>query len=194
MESYVKRMQEAIINYRDLSEQAAAKIADNNRIYRPEEAEKANKAVMSKLLAYADAARDTIEKARAEGVRNVNAWSTMDGEKITADAKLLEMDAVNPSQFRGLVEKYQSNGTMIQLLRGYAERRNKGRGGFEAAWNFDGRGGAAEHFDTSGLPSAEEKLKKVDGYAAQAVSAIDHLTDFKGGAMLNMWLENFGEN
>lgn len=178
MNKHVQTMKTAITNYHNAVKEASSKMAENTRIYKPEEADKANDAILSKLREAKNAALSTIAEASANGNKEVDAWDQLDGSMITDDAKLLDARAVNPDQFKGLVRKYQNNSTMLQLLANYAEKQNSESGGFSAVWNYGGKGNAARtarHFDTTGLPTAESKRAIINQHAAQAAGIVDRI-------------------
>ena len=184
MNKYVQTMKTAITNYHNAIKEASSKMAENTRIYKPEEADKANDAIMAKLREAKNAALSAIAEASADGNREVDAWGQLDGAKITDDAKLLDAGAVNPDQFKGLVQKYQNNATMLQLLANYAEKQNGESGGFSAVWNYGGKGNAARtarHFDTTGLPTAESKRAVINQHAAQAARIVDRISALEKG-------------
>ena len=184
MNNHVQTMKNAISNFQKAAKAAAAKMEENNRLYKPEEAERANAAIMAKLKEEQDNAKRIVADARAAGHNAAEAWGQLDGSRITDDAKLLEHGAVTPEQFRGLVQKYQDNATMLQLLANYAEEKNQGAGGFSAVWNYGGKGPAARTsgtYDTSGLPSVKGKSAAYDRYGAQASGIIDRIGNLAPG-------------
>lgn len=203
MNKHVETMKNAVTNYRKTVRAAIAKMDENTRLYKPEEADKANAAIMAQLEKDRDTVKGLIAEARDAGQRDVDAWGKLDGAKITDDAKLLDAGAVNPDQFRGLVQKYQDNSTMLQLLANYAEKQNGESGGFSAVWNYGGKGNVARqqrHFDTSGLPTVESKRAAFNNAAAAAMNMADSIGDLTPGklgrgpenAFLDAQLESFG--
>ena len=204
MNKHVQTMKNALTNYRKAVKAAVAKMEENNRLYKPEEAEKANAAIMAKLAEDKDTVKGLIREAQEAGQHDADAWGQLDGSKITDDARLLDAGAVNPDQFQALVRKYQNNATMLQLLANYAEKQNEGHGGFSDVWNYGGKGNVARqqrHFDTSGLPTVEAKRAEFNNYAAAAYSIADRIGSFEKGQlgvgidspMLNDQIDNFGE-
>lgn len=186
MNKHVQSMKNALVDYQKAVKAAIAKMEENSSIYQPAEAEKANAAVMENLSKAKQTAKDSISAAMEAGRSEADAWGQLDGAKITEDARLLESEAVNPEQFKGLVKKYQDNSTMLQLLTRYAEKQNAGRGGFSAAWNYDGKGKAdrdAWYFDTSEIPTIEDKHTTYDSYAETANNLIEQLGSTEKGKM-----------
>lgn len=173
MNKHIQTMKNSLTNYQAAVKAGMAKMAENKRIYKPDIAEKENENILKQLREDLSTVQGYISEAQNAGRHDVDAWGSPDPAKITADAALLEHDAVNPNQFRDLVKKYENNSTMLQLLANYAEKKNQGTGGFEAVWNYGGKGNAARtsnHYDTTGLPTAEAKKAVVDNYAAKAFS------------------------
>ena len=108
---------------------------------------------------------------------------------------------MNPAQFQTLVQKYKSNPTMLQLLAQYGEKRNQESGSFNSVWGYgrpDGPARKFEHFDVSGLPSAEKMQKEIDKYAGAALTLVDRIgdTDHYGtgpnSPIVQSSVENFG--
>lgn len=204
MNKHVQTMKNALSNYRKTVKASVVKMEENTRILKPEEAEKANAAIMEKLAEDKATVKDLIREAQEAGQHDADAWGRLDGAAITPDARLLDAGAVNPEQFRGLVQKYQDNPTMLQLLANYAEKRNEQSGGFSAIWNYGGKGNAARtspHFDTAGLPTAESKKAEFNSYAASAYSLADRIGNLEKGRigygadspLLIEELDHFGE-
>lgn len=203
MNKHIQTMKNAVTNYRKTVRAAVAKMEENTRLYKPEEAEKANAAIMAQLDKDRDTVKGLILEAQEAGQHDADAWGRLDGSKITDDAKLLDAGLVDPEQFRGLVAKYQDNSTMLQLLANYAEKKNGESGGFSAVWNYGGKGNAARaarHFDTSGLPSVESKRAVFNQAAAAAMNMADSIGDLTPGrigkgpdsVLLDAQLEKFG--
>lgn len=204
MNKHLQTMKNALTNYQKTVKAGLAKMEENNRLYKPEEAEKANAAIMAKLNDERQRVKDQIAEAQEAGQREVNAWGKLDGGKITDDAKLLEHGTITPAQFAALADRYQGNATMVDLLLKYAnEHGDNGGGGFEAVWNFTGNGGRKKpHYDTSGLQTVEAKQAGINNAAASAFSLADrigNLDDNRIGTgpespFINSALEHFGEN
>lgn len=211
MNKHVETMKTALVNYQSAAKAAQAKIEQNNRLYKPDVAKKENDAVLEKLKADLTATKNAIMEAQEAGKADIESWATPDPARITADAELLERDAVTPEQFKGLVQKYQYNNTMLTLLANYAEKKNGGVGGFESVWNYSGKGntsGNRKHYDTTGLPTAEAKRASMDSYAASAMHIADQIATpafnpedrsyYMGAgadsAFVNAALEQFGTN
>ena len=178
MNRHVQKMKNSLTNYQAAVKAGLAKIEENNRVYKPEAAKEANAAIKEQLKKDLDTVKGFILDAQEAGRHDAEAWGTPDPAKITADAQLLEHDAVTPEQFKGLVKKYQDNSTMLQILANYAEKKNQGVGGFESVWNYGGKGNVARgsnHFDTTGLPTIEAKKAAIDRYAATALNIADQI-------------------
>lgn len=205
MNKHLQTMKNALTNYQETVKAGLAKMEENNRLYKPEEAEKANAAIMAKLNDERQRVKDQIAEAQEAGQREVNAWGKLDGTQITDDAKLLEHGAVDPDQFAGLVQKYQNNATMLKLLSDYADKENEATGSFSAYWNFAGKGNVGRsrrHFDTRGLPTVEAKQAGIKNAAASAFSLADQIGNLDNNQIgtgpespfINSALEHFGEN
>lgn len=172
MDKNIERMKNALYSYHSAVKAARAEIDRNNKNYKPDVAKTENAAILDKLKENLATARNAIMEAQEAGKADIKAWETPDPARITADAELLERDAVTPEQFKGLVQKYQDNSTMLTLLANFAEKKNGGVGGFESVWNYGGKGNAARnsaHYDTTGLPTADAKRASLDNYAAKAM-------------------------
>jgi len=186
MNKHLQAMKTAVDNYRTAVIKARGLIAENDRLYKPEEAERANAAVLATLKNDKNAALEAIWAAKDAGHSDAESWGQLDGSKITDDAKLLDAGAVNAEQFKGLVRKYQGNATMLTLLGKYAERMNGGDGGFNAVWGYGGKGNAArsaEHFDTTGLPSVSGKKAVFDRWAKTAIDLTERIGNYEPGVM-----------
>lgn len=205
MNKHIQTMKNALTHYQKSVKTGLDKMEENTRLYKPEEAEKANAAIMARLEEEKKTVTDQIAEAQAAGQHDIDAWGKLDGSKITDDAKLLEHGAVNPEQFRTLVDKYQDNSTMLQLLANYADKQNEGSGGFSAVWNYGGKGNDArsrQHFDTTGLPTVEAKRAAFKNAAASAFSLVDRIGTIEKGKigtgpdspLVLSSLEQFGEN
>lgn len=184
MNKHVGTMKDALADYLKTAKSYLEKIDENNRIYQPAEAEKANAAIYDKMHAAYEAVIEKINDAKEAGRTDIEAWGQPNGSAITPDVELLKNNAVNPAQFQGLVQKYRNNSTMLQLLAQYGERRNQESGSFNSVWGYgrpDGPARKFEHFDTSGLPSAEKMQKEIDKYAASALNLADRISDTDHG-------------
>lgn len=186
MNKHLQAMKTAVEDYRAAVKKAHGLIAENDRLYKPEEAERANAAVLDKLKKDRDAALEAIWAAQDAGRSEAESWGQLDGSKITDDAKLLDAGAVNAEQFKSLVRKYQGNATMLTLLGKYAEKQNGGNGGFNAVWGYGGKGNAArsaEHFDTTGLPTIAGKKAVFDRWAKTAIDLTERIGNREPGKM-----------
>lgn len=205
MNKHIQTMKNALTDYQKSVKTGLDKMEENTRLYKPEEAEKANAAIMAQLKEAKTTVTDQIAEAQTAGQHDIDAWGQLDGSKITDDAALLQAGAVNPEQFRSFVEKYQDNSTMLQLLANYADKQNEGSGGFSAVWNYGGKGNDArsrQHFDTTGLPTVEAKRAAFKNAAASAFSLVDRIGTIEKGKigtgpdspLVLSSLEQFGEN
>ena len=203
MNKHVESMRNALLNYQKTAKELYAKAEENSRIFKPAEAEKANEAIYARLKESRSAAMAAVNQARENGKAEAEAWGKIDGHKLTPDAELLSAGAVNPSQFKEMVQKYQDNSTMLQLLKNYASTKNgQDYSGFMAGWGYGGKGAApSEHYDTSGIPTVAQKTKQIDSYADSAADLLTRLGDnghgFGTGAdspLVVNALEHFGED
>lgn len=188
-------MKNALANFEKDATAWAKKIEENNRLYRPEEAEKANAAILAKMEESRRNVRQIIQEAQESGQHDAEAWGQLDPAKITDDAKLLDAGMVNPEQFKGLVQKYQSNATMQQLLAKYAEKNS----GPAFNWGFDGKKDTRPYYDTHGIMTAEKKAAEFDRHAGNALYIAERIG--KQGhdlgyspAALQRAIENFGSD
>lgn len=184
MNKQIETMKNAVTNYHKTVKAAVAKMNENTRLYKPEEAKKANAAIMAQLDKDREAVKGLIAEAKEAGINAADTWGKLDGSKITDDAKLLDAGMVNPDQFRCLVAKYKDNATMLQLLSNYAEKKNADSGSFSAVWNWGGKGNAArnvQHFDTTGIPTVQKRKDTISVYADAASDLADRIGDLQKG-------------
>lgn len=178
MNKHLETMKNLMRNYDSSVTKAHAKIAENNKLFKPEEAERQNGAILERLKADKEAVKAQILEAREKGAGEFDAWGKLDGGKITDDAKLLEHGTITPDQFKALADRYQGNATMVDLLLKYAnEHGSNGGGGFEAVWNFTGKGESKPRYDTSGLHTSADKIATLDRYTNDALSFIESFGD-----------------
>lgn len=201
MNKHIGSMKDALKTYLTTAKSCLEQIDKNNKIFQPEEAKKANAAVYDKMHVAYETVIEKINAAKEAGRTDIEAWGQLDGSAITPDVELLKNNAVNPAQFQGLVQKYKSNPTMLQLLAQYGEKRNEESGSFNSIWGYgrpDGPARKFEHFDLSGLPSADKMQKEIDKYAASALTLVDRIgeTDHYGtgpnSPVIQSSVENFG--
>ena len=164
MNKHLQTMKNALASFEKDAAAWNASIAEHNRLFKPEEAEKANTPILEKLEERRRAVRQIIQDEMEGGQRDAAAWGQLDPAKITDDAKLLDAGMVNPDQFRGLVQKYQGNATMQQLLAKYAEKNS----GPAFNWGYDGKKDTRPYYDTSGIMTAEKKAAEFDRHAGNA--------------------------
>lgn len=180
----ITRMKNALKTFLDASADAAKEIKRNNEIYQHDAALEANKAVAAKRAEVKAAAVAEIESAAAAGKAAAELWATLDGSKITADAKLLQF-GMTPAQFSELAERNRNNGTMIALLMQYGREQNEKTGA--SLYNHPER-----HFPVEALPSLEKKIdayEKYRGYALQLLPRIAEHPELPG---IIEEVDNFG--
>ena len=210
MNSYTERMKKAILEYQKTAKAASDKIAEVEQLYKPEEAAKERERILAKLTTEQERVLACITEAASEGQRAAAAWGRLDGSKITPDAELLRAGTVKPAQFAEMVERYQDNGTMMQLLSDYAEKRNaETGGGFEAKWGFTRRPAditgqvfrpdEVQYFDTSRIPTVQGRQMDLEKSAKAAASIVKSMSDFTpgfghgpGSEMIQTAIQNFG--
>ena len=74
MNKHIQTMKNALNNYQKAVKTAASKMEENNRLYKPEEAEKANAAIMARLKEDHETVRERIREAKEEAqFRHVSA-------------------------------------------------------------------------------------------------------------------------
>lgn len=179
MNKHLETMKNLMRNYDSSVTKAHAKIAENNKLFQPEEAERQNNAILERLKADKEAVKAQILEAREKGAGEFEAWGKLDGGQITPDAKLLEHGTITPDQFKALADRYQGNATMVDLLLKYAnEHGSNGGGGFTAAWNFSGKEKQDKpHYDTSGLHTSADKIATLDRCTNEALGFIESFGD-----------------
>lgn len=195
MNKHLQTMKNALVNFEKDATAWAKKIDENNRLYKPEEAKKANDAILAKMEDSRRAVRQIIQEALESGQHDAEAWGQIDPAKITDDAKLLDAGLVTPEQFKGLVQKYQGNATMQQLLAKFAEKNS----GPAFNWGFDGKKDTRPYYDTHGIMTAEKKAAEFDRQAGNAFYIADRIgkTGQRWGSspeMLQRSIENFGSD
>jgi hypothetical protein len=169
MNKHLQTMKNALTNYEKDARAWAQKMEENARLYKPEEAAKANDAILSKMEDSRAAVKQIIQEAMEAGQKDAEAWGRIDPARITDDAKLLDAGLVNPEQFKGLVQKYQDNATMLQLLDTFAKKNS----GPAFNWGFDGKKDNRPYFDTTGIVTAKQKAGEYERFAAIACSLAD---------------------
>ena len=186
MNEHLTTMRKAIQDYQAALDKAREKIAFHEKYYTPEMAAKEINKIrdgMEKDKAQAEA---KIRQAQDAGKAKVRAWGKLDGDKITSDAKLLDY-GVTPEQFSELVNRYESNGTMLTLLKNYADKKNSGRGKEDP------------YYDATMIPSVQEREHAYDAFAHAAMGLVDNLSkedafgQGAGSPMMREAVERFGE-
>lgn len=195
MNKHLQTMKNALANFEKDATAWAKKIDENNRLYKPEEAKKANDAILAKMEDSRRAVKQIIQEALESGQHDAEAWGQLDPAKITDDAKLLDAGMVTPEQFKGLVQKYQGNATMQQLLAKYAEKNS----GPMFNWGYDRKKDTRPYYDTHGIMTAEKKAAEFDRQAGNAFYIADRIG--KQGRdlgyspeVLQRSIENFGSD
>ena len=174
MENIV-RMKKALQNFLKESAKAKDEIKHNNETFLPASAEPENARVRASLSEKKAAAKAEIENATAAGKAAAERWATLDGSKITADAKLLQF-GMTPAQFSELAERNRSNGTMITLFAQYGREQNEKTGA--SLYNHP-----EKRFPVEALPSLEKKIEAYDkfrGYALQLLPRIEEHPELSG--------------
>lgn len=122
--SYIDEMKGAMRAYRTSMKEATARV-DSIRENYGDEAAQREQARQEKALASArTSAQQKIRDAYAGAVRSVEQWGTLDGSRLTDDAKLLQSGLVSPDQFETMKGKYADNYTMLEALRKYGDEQN----------------------------------------------------------------------
>lgn len=186
MNEQLNTMRKALLNYKKAVDEANENMALNKKYFQQDKLEEANKPIKDKLEKARKQAEATIRKAQEDGRAKVRAWGKLDGDKITSDAKLLDY-GVTPEQFGELVTRYEGNGTMLTLLKTYADKKNadKGKGG--------------PYYDATMIPSVQEREHAYDTFASSALDLLSSLAGKDGfftGAnspMTQTAVEKFGE-
>lgn len=165
--SYIQKTKDAILDYLGQAQQTEAKIKEAHGVYLPEAAKNEETRLRKNL---AVARRDTEEKIDAifrEASKGAETWGTLDGEKLTADVKLLQGQGVTLDQFNQLVDRYQDNYTMLDALRKYGEARNAEA--YKAARDAGNRDAIIPPaYDLHGIPGPDAKVKEFEAQRKRA--------------------------
>ena len=165
--NYIQKTKDVILDYLEQAQQVGTKIKEAHNLYLPEAAEREEARLREKLAA---ARKDTEEKIDAifrEASKGAEAWGTLDGAKLTADAQLLQGQGVTPDQFYQLVDRYKDNYTMLDALRKYGEARNaEAYKEARAAGNRDAF--IPGPYDLHGIPGPDAKVKDFDAQRKMA--------------------------
>lgn len=160
-------VKEALKEYRQAALYAVSEIDKIERTYKEEEAARLKKGVLDRLAEKRTAANAVFDAVIADGKKRAEEWSRLDGNKITADAKLLDFD-LSPDEFAELARRYKDNGTMSRLLYKYGEQRN--------ARNAEEKGGKGVRYDIISIPTAEAKTAEFSKDAVVAKGLLDRMT------------------
>ena len=190
---HVDKMAKAVKDYFAEAGIAEQKMKKISGIYRQEFIDSENKKIMEGLKAARQAAEAAIIDARESGRAEAAKWGELDGQKLSADAQLLQYD-LTPEQYNQLVEKHRGNGTMAYLLRFYGQEHN------EKLMNETGKPGEMPkvQYNYWDVPTVEEKQAAYDKFAAGAISILDRIDSpgqIGGGTdsqMLKLAIEGFG--
>lgn len=187
---HTQEIKNVLTNYQKTAQGIEAKIKEAESIYQPDEAEKRVAELKDSLEAEKLKAQSVITELANSGRAEAEKWAELDGDKITSDYKLLEVNAVNPDKFKDMVEKYKDNGTMSHLLYEYAERRNK------TIRDESNDPLTAPIYDTSGIMTGDLMSQQYTREEKSALSIIDMMSGgWLGGAqssMVDVAIQHFG--
>lgn len=115
--AYMAKLSEFDTLERELEAQERAEtISRVHAAERREEWEQQRKATYENTI-------NEIEHTRRSHTEAVDKWNELSGDKLSADAELLEMDLpMNQVQFQQLCTKHKDNSLMLSLLCQYADR------------------------------------------------------------------------
>jgi hypothetical protein len=192
MNTYIQQMKNVLNNYYKAVQTTAGKIREARRVYLPPEAQIQVDRFNAQLAKDRDAAKAAITEARDKGIAEVEAWTRLDGSKITEDAKLLKFD-LDQKQFDDLVSRYKSNGTMCYLLGQYAAEHNA-----QLAKEHPGEFNPKGYLNRMIIPPAENKIKAYEVFYSSAMSTIGSMEgpgfgEGPASPMVKASVEMFGE-
>lgn len=182
MNPYVQRMKTAIAGYGSKAKAAEAEIARAYSLYQEEPARNEEQRIRERLAKERRAAETEIDAACNAALASVKEWGTLDGSRITDDAKLLDV-GVTPQQFDALVDKYQDNYTMLNALHRYADKAN-------ADAQRDAHGWPKTYFETGRIPTPESKTAEWEKVYNGAYSALAAMSS--NDKMTRALCENIG--
>lgn len=200
MRTYVQNMKTAITGYRDKFQASEQRIKEMGKVYGDEAMNREMEIQAQKMDQERRAAEYAIREAYSQGEASIKRWGMLDGSRITDDHKLIQADLLSPDQFRGMVEKYHDNYTMLSALRQYGERKNQ-----EAAAEGHKRGNflATAGYSTESVPTLESRqkaLQRLQKSAMNMLDAIDHKGQYAdswerafGDAFASEAIDHFGE-
>ena len=166
MNAYIQRMKDTITNYLGEAQTTEKKIKNGYSVYQKEPAEREEKRLREELKKKRQTAEAQILSIYEEAAKPARDWGKLDGNKITADAKLLEGAGVTPEQFSELLDRYADNYTMLDRLRAYGiarneETRQKNKDPFLSPYNV------------SGIPAPDSRVKVWDRAKKEAINFLN---------------------
>ena len=163
----MSKIRDALKGYQAAARTAQQKKKQAIELYKADAAEQECARIAKWIDGERVKAQAVIDGERDAQMRALEAWNTMDGGKLTDDAKLLDSNLVTVGQFPGMVEKYRDNATMCAALARYAERRNA------EARKQAGFGNVPEDLYPVGIiPTAASRAEAISKTAAGAYSVI----------------------
>lgn len=171
MNHNIESMKNAMQAYRAKVAEADARVNSTRRDYGDEAAQREAIRQQTALDAARLEAQRAIRAAYEAGTSEVKRWGTLNGDNLTADAKLLDAGLVDASRFEDMKAKYADNYTMLEALRKYGDARNdehmqKAR---DAGRNLEIGG----PYNTRDIPTVEGKIATWDKIRDSAMTMLD---------------------
>lgn len=194
MNQNVKMMKDALALYHQKAKKANEAISKIQDEYKPEIAKERIEKIQAELKQERVTAIDTITRASEQGKADVEKWYALNPDDITDDAKLLQTGIpMNQADFDNLCSKYEKNGTMCRILKGYAEENNRKVQALHPRVIFP-----EGYLHTMNLPNERAMTEKWDKLATHAESIINSMEGHGYGIGANDPLviasvEGFGE-
>lgn len=164
-------VKEALKDYRQAALYAVGELDKIERTYKDEEAKRLKKGVLERLQEKKNAAAAVFAAEIEAGKKKAEEWARLDGDKITADAKLLDFD-MEPGEFEELANRYKDNGTMSRLLYKYGETKN--------AQSLKENGTKGKYYPVELIPTRERKAAEYGRDAKVAQALMDRMTIEQG--------------
>lgn len=164
MNGYISKTKDVILDYLTKAQHTQQKIEEGKRIYQPDSMEREEKRLRGELMKARKEAEAKIDSIYHEASEEAREWGTLDGKKITLDAEIIKYDGVTPSEFDVLVDRYQDNYTMLNILKKYGDAQNK-----KAAKEAREKGDLfVEPYNTRDIPGSDAKMKEWDDMRKRA--------------------------
>lgn len=180
-------IRKALQTYNGQRQQAEARVKQIRDLYGAEAAQHEQERQDKTLKQARATAEEAIRTAHRDGRSGAEAWGSLDGSKLTDDARLLDAGLVDAEAFKGMKTRYKDNFTMLSALRKYGEKQNK------AAAEEARKSGdlpLSEPFETRDIPTATSKVERWDKVKASALDTLDAIDGV--GRYSDDWNKSFG--